>query len=150
MNPADPNFIDVDAYLDRIGDTGDRTPTPEVLERLHFHHVTRIPFENLDIHLGRPIRLDLASLQSKLVWSRRGGYCFEQNTLFAAVLEELGFHVTRLSGRVRLRTQRATPRTHMFLNVTLKQTTWLADVGFGGEGLFRPIPMVSGHFVPPA
>lgn len=144
MNPADPNFVDVDAYLNRIGDTGEQTPAPEVLERLHFHHVTRIPFENLDIHLGRPIRLDLASLQSKLVWSRRGGYCYEQNTLFAAVLEELGFHVTRLAGRVRLRTHRATPRTHMFLNITLKQTTWLADVGFGGEGLFRPIPMVSG------
>ncbi|SIN72823.1 N-hydroxyarylamine O-acetyltransferase [Singulisphaera sp. GP187] len=152
MDPVDPapnvniHAIDVDAYLDRIGYSGARTPTPEVLEQLQFCHLTRIPFENLDIHLGRPIRLDLASLQAKLVGRRRGGYCFEQNTLFAAVLEQLGFTVTRLSGRVRLGTDRVLPRTHMLLNVTIEQTHWLTDVGFGGESLFRPIPMVSGRW----
>lgn len=147
MDPAAPNVsvIDIDAYLDRIGYSGDRTPTPEVLKCLQFNHLTRIPFENLDIHLGRPIRLDLASLQVKLVDNRRGGYCFEQNTLFAAVLEQLGFEVTRLSGRVRLGTDRILPRTHMLLNVTFEQTTWLADVGFGGESLFWPIPLMSGR-----
>ncbi|WP_020467243.1 arylamine N-acetyltransferase [Singulisphaera acidiphila] len=91
MDPAAPNVsvIDIDAHLDRISDSGDRTPTPEVFKCLPLNHLTRIPFENLDIHLGRPIRLDLASLQAKLVGNRRGGYCFEQNALFAAVLEQL-------------------------------------------------------------
>src|SRR6516164_7620350 len=94
--------LDLPAYLDRVEYTGPCAPTTAVLQALHLAHVTHIPFENLDIQLGRPIRLDLESLQAKLVRARRGGYCFEHNTLFAAVLERLGFGVTRLAARVRL------------------------------------------------
>ena len=65
-------------------------------------HATHIPFENFDVLLGRPIRLDPEGLQAKLVGAGRGGYCFEHNTLFAAVLERLGYEVTLLAARVRL------------------------------------------------
>lgn len=93
--------FDVDAYLRRIGYTGRRTPSAETLEALHLAHATTVPFENADILLGRPIRLDIASLQTKLVGGHRGGYCFEQNLLFLAALEALGFLVTPLAARVR-------------------------------------------------
>ena len=106
---------------------------------MHFAHATRIPFENLDILLGRGISLDLKSLQAKLVDGRRGGYCFEHNTLFAAVLESLGFAVTRLAARVRFGSNTIRPRSHMLLSVAIDGEPWLADVGFGGEGLLYPI-----------
>src|ERR1700756_4948956 len=93
--------MDLKAYSARIGYTGAFAPTAETLAELHLAHATHIPFENADILLGRPIRLDQESLQAKLVAQRRGGYCFEQNLLFAAALEELGFRVTRLAARVR-------------------------------------------------
>lgn len=133
--------LDLPAYLARVGYTGNLSPTRSVLEGLHLAHATHIPFENLDILLGRPIRLDLASLQSKLVDSRRGGYCFEQNLLFAAVLRELGFAVTQLAARVRYRTAALLPRTHMLLMVDVAGERLIADVGFGAEGLILPVPM---------
>ena len=131
---------DLEPYLARIGYAGDLDPTVETLTALHRAHVLSIPFENLDILLGRPIRLDLESLQAKLVHGRRGGYCFEQNALFAAVLEHLGFEVTRLAARVRMGDDRSTPRTHMVLAVDIAEARWLADVGFGGDTLLGPIP----------
>jgi N-hydroxyarylamine O-acetyltransferase len=104
--------------------------------------VAAIPFENLDVLLGRAISLELEALQAKLVAGGRGGYCFEHNTLFQAVLERLGFRVTSLSARVRgggvIR-----PRTHMLLRVDLEDGPWLADVGFGGEGPVHPVPLVA-------
>jgi N-hydroxyarylamine O-acetyltransferase len=133
--------FDLEAYFQRIGYPGDRRPTRAVLEALHLAHATHLPFENLDVPLGRPIRLDLESLQAKLVRGRRGGYCFEQNTLFAAALERLGFHVTGLGARVRMGATRFTPRTHMVLKVDVDGGAWLADVGFGGEGLLLPVPL---------
>jgi N-hydroxyarylamine O-acetyltransferase len=136
--------IDLDAYLSRIEYSGTLAPTFSVLEGLHFAHATHIPFENLDIVLGRPIRLDLASIQGKLVGARRGGYCFEQNRLLAAVLEQLGFSITPLSGRVRLGTTRILPRTHMMLKVDVEGAPWLADVGFGRTGLLHPVPLAGG------
>ncbi len=141
MEPATTTGLDLDAYLERLRYKGELTPTLSVLEALHEAHVSNIPFENLDIFLGRPILLDLESLQAKLVRGRRGGYCFEHNLLFSAVLEQLGFHVTRLSARVRLGATRVLARTHMLLRVDIDGTPWLADVGFGGEGLLRPVPM---------
>lgn len=131
--------LDLEAYLTRIGYTGGRKPTIETLAGLHRAHVVSIPFENLDILLGRPIRLDVESLQAKLVHGRRGGYCFEQNALFAAVLEHLGFEVTGLAARVSMGEERSTPRTHMVLAVDIAGTRWLADVGFGGDTLLDPI-----------
>ena len=128
-------MIDLDAYLARIGWTGARTPTLEVLSGLMRAHVQAIAFENLDILLGRPIQLELAALQAKLVTARRGGYCFEQNGLFSAVLRGLGFQVTTLAGRVRLGVPPEVPtaRTHMVLRIDLPgaDCPYLADVGFG-------------------
>lgn len=137
--------LDLDAYFRRIGYAGPREATPAVLNDLHQAHATTIPFENLDIQLGRPIAIDLASVQTKLVHGRRGGYCFEQNTLLAAALERLGFMVTRLAARVRLGATRVLPRTHMMLKVDLDDHAWLADVGFGTGGLMGPIRIASGE-----
>ena len=137
--------LDLQAYLRRIGYQGAVEPTRRVLEALHLAHATHIPFENLDILLGRPIALDLASLQSKLVARSRGGYCFEHNLLFAAVLREFGFEPTLLAARVRFRTTAVLPRTHMLLLVEGEGSRWLADVGFGGEGLLLPVPFGNGE-----
>ncbi|HEX9122404.1 MAG TPA: arylamine N-acetyltransferase [Actinomycetota bacterium] len=139
--------VDLDPYLARIGHRGPVEPTIACLDALHLAHVTSIPFENLDILLGRPIRLDLESLQHKLVRRRRGGYCFEHNTLFAAVLEAIGFRVTRLAARVRHGTGEVTPRTHMVLRVEAEETEWLADVGFGGASILKPLPLEPGPAV---
>jgi hypothetical protein len=78
--------LDLDRYLRRIGHQGPDRLAMKTLEALHLRHLAAIPFENLDPVLGRPVRLDLANLQAKIVDAGRGGYCFEQNTLFAAVL----------------------------------------------------------------
>lgn len=139
--------LDLDAYLGRIDYVGSLAPTQQVLESLHLAHATHIPFENLEILLGRPIHLDLDRLQTKLVRHRRGGYCFEQNSLFAAVLEHIGFRVTRLAARVRLAAHHLLPRTHMLLRVEADGQPWLADVGFGGAGLLYPIPFKAGQTI---
>jgi len=133
--------FDLDAYLDRVGYGGPLRPDLATLADLHLAHASHIPFENIDVLLRRPILLDLDSLQSKLVTARRGGYCFEQNLLFSAVLQTAGFSVTHLAARVRYRTQRLLPRTHMLLLVDLDGARWVVDVGFGGEGLLLPIPL---------
>src|SRR5215470_6281695 len=139
--PDPDSTIDLAAYFERIAYKGDRAPSRAALDTLHLAHATHIPFENLDILLGRPIRLDLASLQVKLVRGRRGGYCFEQNRLFAAALEALGFAVTPLAARVRFGTSSVLPRTHMLLEVDVGGNRLLADVGFGVFGLFKPVPL---------
>ena len=136
--------LDLDRYLQRIDYRGALQPTPQVLADLHLAHVRHVPFENLDVLLGRGIRLDLTSLFAKLVTARRGGYCFEQNLLFAAVLELLGFRVRRLAARVTYRTQRVLPRTHMLLRVEADDSAWLADVGFGAAGPLLPVAFEPG------
>jgi N-hydroxyarylamine O-acetyltransferase len=138
--------FDLAAYLKRIGYTGTPRPTHATLEALQFAHATHIPFENLDILLGRPIRLDIDSVQAKLVACGRGGYCFEHNLLFTAALEAAGFSVRQFAGRVRYRTHRILPRTHMVLLVEAEDqnTAWIADVGFGLEGLLLPLPFQAG------
>ncbi|GAA2614595.1 arylamine N-acetyltransferase [Actinomadura fulvescens] len=137
--------LDLDAYLARIGFDGDRAPTPATLRALHRGHTTSIPFENLEIILGRPILLDLETLQDKLVRRRRGGYCYEHTTLFAAVLERLGFGLTALSARVTLGADGIRPATHAVLRVTAPgdDRVWLCDVGFGG-GPLEPIEFADG------
>lgn len=139
--------LDLAAYLLRTGYAGDIAPTRQALHALHLAHATRIPFENLDILLGRPIALDLPAIQAKLVGQRRGGYCFEHNLLFAAVLREFGFGITQLAARVRYRSTALLPRTHMLLLVEAEDSHWLADVGFGGEGLLLPVPFGTGEEV---
>jgi N-hydroxyarylamine O-acetyltransferase len=133
--------LDLDAYLRRVG-LADR-PGADLtgLRALHMAHASTIPFENVDVLLGLPIRLDLAPLQEKLVGRRRGGYCFEHNTLFQAVLAALGFEVMACEARVRLGVTGVLPRTHMLLLVRLEGALWLCDVGFGLEGLLHPVPL---------
>jgi N-hydroxyarylamine O-acetyltransferase len=145
QDESHPDTLDLEAYLGRIGYSGRLQPEPAVLEAIHLAHATHIPFENLDILLQRPIRLDLSSLQAKLVTGGRGGYCFEQNLLFSAVLQRLGYSVRQLAARVIYRKGRKLPRTHMLLLVDFEGATWLADVGFGVEGLMRPLPFGSGR-----
>jgi len=137
--------FDLESYFRRIGYAGARAPTYAVLEALHLAHATHIPFENLDVLLKRPIRLDLASLQDKLVRGGRGGYCFEQNLLFAGALRAAGFSLTPLAARVRYRAPAPMPRTHMLLLVETGDGAWLADVGFGGEGLLLPVAFEAGR-----
>jgi N-hydroxyarylamine O-acetyltransferase len=128
--------IDLDAYFARIGYHGPRAPTLATLDALMAAHVQAIPFENLDILLSRPIDLELAALERKLIHDHRGGYCFEQNALFLAVLTQLGFNAHPLSARVRFQRPRDyTPaRTHLLIRVELDQS-YLADVGIGGLSL---------------
>lgn len=129
--------LDLDAYCARIGYIGPREATLETLHGLMQAHSQTIPFENLDPLMGRPIRLDVPSLFDKLVHQRRGGYCFEQNGLFLAVLETIGFDVVPLSARVRIGWPRdiVTPRTHMCLRIEIEGQSYLADVGVGGLSL---------------
>ena len=138
-------MLDLKAYFDRIGFNGDLTPDEGLLNALHQAHASRIPFENLDILLGRPIQVDLASIQRKLVHLRRGGYCFEHNILMAAVLTQLGFSVRQLAARVRLGSDQVRARTHMLLMVDLDGQPLLADVGFGAQGFQKPLPFVPGE-----
>jgi N-hydroxyarylamine O-acetyltransferase len=143
---ADGSYsINLPAYFDRIGFAGETLANLPTLIALHRAHASSIPFENIDVMLGRRIRLDLASLEAKLVTARRGGYCFEQNGFFSAVLEQLGFSVTRLAARVHLGTNRINPRTHMLLLVETESGPHIADVGFGGWGLLEPIPFIAGR-----
>lgn len=132
---------DLDAYLDRIGHAGPRTPTLETLTALHWLHPQAIPFENLDPLDGVPVDLGEDALVDKLVRRRRGGYCFEQNGLLAAVLRALGFDVTTLAARV-LHNRPPTPpgtRSHELLRVSLPEGDFFADVGFGGLTLTAPL-----------
>jgi len=128
--------LNIEAYLRRINYTGRLSPDIETLRGLHQAHLMTVPFENLDIHLGRPINLDPDALFLKIVENRRGGFCYELNNLFARLLEHIGFKVTLLSARVYDADDRLGPEyDHMALLVTLKDR-WLADVGFGDSSLF--------------
>lgn len=138
--------IDLDAYFSRIGYDGPRTPTLDTLKAIHYAHALSIPFENLDVLAKRPINLDLASLQKKLIADKRGGYCFEVNALFAAVLDALGFDVTTLIGRVRWMApeEADTARLHMLIRADLPEGPYIADVGFGGLTMTGPIRFETG------
>ena len=138
--------VDLDAYLARIGFEGRAAPTLETLERIHALHADAIPFENLSPFLGEPVPLDLDSLQRKLVAGRRGGWCFEHNLLLAAMLEAIGFRLTRLAARVRWNVPPGTitARSHMLLLVRVAEGDYIADVGFGGLTLSAPLRLMAG------
>jgi N-hydroxyarylamine O-acetyltransferase len=137
---------DLDAYLDRIGYVGAHGPTLDMLKALHRLHPAAIPFENLDPFLARPVDLDIDALETKLVRSGRGGYCFEHNILFMRVLAKLGFSVMGLGARVLWgRPENSvTPRSHMLILVELDGGRWLADVGFGGLTQTAPLRLEAG------
>lgn len=135
--------LDLDAYLTRLGYDGPLAPTAATLRAVHLAHVQAIPFENLDVLLHRGVRLDLGGLQDKMVTGGRGGYCHEHNLLFAAALERLGFTLKRHLARIRFGRYHL-PRSHAMLTVAADGRTWLADVGFGGDGLVEPMPFEDG------
>jgi len=133
--------FNLESYFNRIEYSGERLPTLAVLRGLHIHHPKTIPFENLNPLLGLPVHLDTASLQQKLIHSRRGGYCYEQNLLLKHALEAIGFNVTGLAARVTWNMPEGVvlPRTHMLLLIELEGTKYIADVGFGGLTLTAPL-----------
>ena len=137
-------MCDLDAYFTRIAYAGPRSAGLAVLRAIHALHPAAIPFENLDPLLGRPVPLGLDALQAKMVGHRRGGYCFEHNTLFRAVLETLGFRVTTLVARVlwmRAPDAPLPPRSHMLLGIDLAEGPYIADVGFGGNLVAAPLAL---------
>lgn len=141
--------VDVAAYFDRIGYQGPAEPTVETVQALVASHNRSIPFENLDPVMGIPVAdLSAAALTDKLVHRHRGGYCYEQNGLMGYVLEELGFGVERLAGRVVwLNPDGPLPaQTHHVLSVTAPDVDGrlLVDVGFGGQTLTSPIRLEAG------
>lgn len=134
--------MDVAAYLHRINYDGSLDPSPAALREMHRQHLFTVPFENLDILLKRPIVLDLAQLEAKIVGRRRGGFCYELNSLFARLLTELGYAVQLLSARVRREDGGFGPEfDHMLLRVQFDEP-WLADVGFG-ESFLSPLQLKS-------
>ncbi|WP_171025652.1 arylamine N-acetyltransferase family protein [Hymenobacter jeollabukensis] len=136
-------MIAVTDYLTRIGlPMPAPRPGAALLRAVHAAHARTIPFENLDIHLGRPISNDPDAIFEKLVRRRRGGYCFEQNALLAAMLTELGFRTRLVLGRVTFGAKTPRPRGHLAVLVEQGGQRWLADVGFGGYGLIEPVPFV--------
>lgn len=136
--------FDLNTYFERVRYDGVRTPTLATLRALHLAHPLAIPFESLDVLLGNPIRLELDAIADKLVHAGRGGYCFEHNLLFAAVLRELGFEVRPLAARVQWNdpTGRINGRTHMLLRVMAEGEPYFADVGFGGLTQTGPLRAV--------
>jgi N-hydroxyarylamine O-acetyltransferase len=142
--------LDLHRYFARIGYTGPQAATLDVLRDLQRLHPLAIPFENLDPLTGRGVALDLAAIEDKLVVRGRGGYCFEQNGLFARVLMQLGFDVTPMIARVLWGREpdAITPRTHMLLRVTIDDEPWIADVGFGAVTLTAPLRLQAGSAQP--
>ena len=137
--------MNLPGYLDRIGYRGPVAPTAEVLRDIHRAHLLAIPYENLDIHLGRELSLDPARSYRKLVDERRGGWCYEMNGLLGWALEEIGFRVRLLSGAVgRAARGPGAEGNHLLLAVELEQP-WIADVGFG-DGILEPVPLATGPF----
>ena len=135
--------VQIEAYLARLGVARPLPPTAETLRRLHVAHLAAFAFHNLEIQRRGTVRVDVESIERKfLAGAEGGGYCFEQNTLLAAALRELGFTVTTLLGRVGSPERRAL--NHMLLLVHIHGQAWLADVGFGGEGPLEPIPLQDG------
>jgi N-hydroxyarylamine O-acetyltransferase len=134
------------AYFERIGFRARPRPDLETLRALHLLHPCAIPFENLSTLTGEPVPLEIDALEDKLIHRRRGGYCFEQNALFKAVLESIGFTVVPLAARVVWNEDRGhvNPRTHMALLVEVSGSRFLCDVGFGGATLTAPLTFETG------
>jgi N-hydroxyarylamine O-acetyltransferase len=134
--------MDVQAYLQRIRYQSADRPSGDLLRSLHRAHMLTVPFENLDIHLGRKIVCEEVRFIHKIVNERRGGFCYELNGAFAALLRALGFRVTLLSARVARADGSSSPEfDHLTLCVDLEEP-WLADVGFG-DSFLEPLRLES-------
>ncbi len=138
------NILNLDSYFERIKYTGRTDVTEETLRNLHIAHTLNIPFENLDVYYGRPVLLDPESLSGKLINNRRGGYCFEMNGLFSLVLQRLGFRVKNLLARGTIDGIDYIAKTHQVLLIEKGNKKWLADVGFGNDGIMAPLLLEEG------
>lgn len=137
-------MLNLSRYLDRIAYTGPTSPTPETLDAIHRAHLFSVPFENLDIGLGRKITCEESAFLRKLIEQRRGGFCYEMNGAFAALLRRLGFKVTLLSARVPRQDGSDGPEfDHLALRIDLAEP-WLADVGFG-DSFLSPLRLAIGE-----
>jgi N-hydroxyarylamine O-acetyltransferase len=137
--------MELKQYLERIGYSGPVEPTSAVLRDLHRQHMYSVPFENLDIPLGREIVLDAERIYQKIVTNRRGGFCYEQNAMFAWALREMGFDVDMLSaGVARPNGSYGPDFDHMLLLVRVDGESWIADVGFG-ESFVEPLRFAVGE-----
>jgi N-hydroxyarylamine O-acetyltransferase len=137
------NVVDIPAYLSRIGYSGSTEPSVATLRAIHRAHLFAVPFENLDISLGRKIVTDEIRILNKVVTQGRGGFCYELNGAFTALLRALGFHVTMLSARVARENGSEGPEfDHLTLRVDIEQP-WLADVGFG-DSFLEPLRLECG------
>tara|TARA_R110000850_G_scaffold277143_1_gene423541 strand:- start:33892 stop:34719 length:828 start_codon:yes stop_codon:yes gene_type:complete len=137
-------MTDIAPYLELIRYDGTLVPSSRTLYQLHLRHTHTIPFENLSPLTGEEVRLDIPSLLEKFTVRNRGGYCFEHNTVFQHVLQQLGFKTLNLAARVRLNEpdEVITPRSHMLLLVEADGQQWVADTGFGGMTLPVPIRFI--------
>jgi N-hydroxyarylamine O-acetyltransferase len=135
--------MDIPSYLNRIEYRDSLELSAEVLKELHYAHLLSVPFENLDIHLGREILLDEKRLINKIVTERRGGFCYELNGAFSALLKELGFKVDLLSARVYDDGGYSPEFDHLILRVRLEDD-WLVDVGFG-DSFLKPLQFREGE-----
>ena len=138
--------VNIDAYFERIGYAGSRDATLETLANIHLHHPQVIPFETLDPLLKRPVLLSTAAIEEKLLFSGRGGWCFEHNLLLSRVLQAIGFRVTGLAARVLWNAPEdmVRARSHMLLRIEdIEGGPYIADVGFGGLTLTGPLRLVA-------
>lgn len=135
----------LDAYCARVGYTGPRAATLDVLRALQAVHPAVIAFESIDPFMGRGVRIDADSVRGKLLDARRGGYCHEQNGLFCDVLAALGFDVVPLGARVLwARPDGKAPMTHRLTLVHVAEGMFIADVGFGGQTPTAPLRLAPG------
>lgn len=131
--------LPIPALLSRIGVESLPAPSVESLFRLVRAYHMNIPFENLDVLVGRPVSIDIGSIAQKIVFQNRGGWCYELNLLFAALLREAGFEVKLLLARVGYRRPSLGPLAHLVLLVKAESREWLVDTGFGGPGPSEPL-----------
>lgn len=137
--------MNVEAYLNRINYTGYLIPDLEVLKNLQKNHLLHVPFENLDIHYGKTINLDVGKFYHKIVEEKRGGFCYELNGLFNTLLNALGYNSSIISARVYdvKRENFGKEFDHMAMIIELNQAEYLVDAGFG-EFAFHPLPLETG------
>ena len=131
---SEPHLSNLALYLQRLGFDAPPAPTLETLRQLQLRHTGVFPFENLTTLSGQPVLIDLPSIEQKVLHDGRGGYCYELNNLFLALLQELGFDARGISGRVVMGQPEGawTARTHRLSLVTLDGVRYITDVGFGG------------------
>lgn len=142
---SEPRLKNLNLYLQRLGFNAPPEPTLETLRQLQLRHTGAFPFENLTTLSGEPVLIDLPSVEHKVLSQGRGGYCYELNNLFLALLQELGFDARGISGRVVMGQPEGTwtARTHRLSLVVLDGVRYITDVGFGGMVPTAPLKLDS-------